>query len=178
MNILLFGVSNVGKTSIGRFLAKKLDFDFFDLDEEVKRRMDISLEEFVHLGNLQYRDKIRCSIIRSLLKDENNKVIAVTPLSYLEEIKPLLISDSAFSIELRDSVEHIFERLVFSDENDCIYKDDEYKNAHAEYYLNDIAEDLKWYGEIYGFLKYRFDIDGRSIQEAADALIDKFHLIN
>lgn len=36
MNILLFGISNVGKTSAGKLLAQKLGYDFYDLDEEVK----------------------------------------------------------------------------------------------------------------------------------------------
>lgn len=38
--------------------------------------------------------------------------------------------------------ENIFKRLVFSDENDVIYKDDDYKNAHKDHYLADIQEDL------------------------------------
>ena len=38
MNILVFDVSNVGKTTIGRILAGKLGYDFYDLDEEVKYR--------------------------------------------------------------------------------------------------------------------------------------------
>ena len=38
MKILLFGVSNVGKTTIGTMLAKRLGFNFYDLDEEVKKK--------------------------------------------------------------------------------------------------------------------------------------------
>lgn len=37
MNILLFGVSNVGKTSIGKRMAEKLNYDFYDIDDEVKQ---------------------------------------------------------------------------------------------------------------------------------------------
>ena len=36
MNIMLFGISNVGKTTIGRIVADKLGYDFYDLDEEIK----------------------------------------------------------------------------------------------------------------------------------------------
>lgn len=31
MKILLFGVSNVGKTTIGKLLAEKIKFSFYDL---------------------------------------------------------------------------------------------------------------------------------------------------
>ena len=34
MTILLFGVSNVGKSTIGELLAHKLNFDFYDLDND------------------------------------------------------------------------------------------------------------------------------------------------
>lgn len=37
--------------------------------------------------------------------------------------------ENVIAIELQDSKEHIFERLVFSDENDNAYKDDEYKGG-------------------------------------------------
>lgn len=37
MNVLLFGVTCVGKTTVGRIIAGKLDWDFYDLDEEVSR---------------------------------------------------------------------------------------------------------------------------------------------
>lgn len=37
MKILLFGISNVGKTTIGTMLAKQLGYSFYDLDEEVKK---------------------------------------------------------------------------------------------------------------------------------------------
>lgn len=44
MKILLFGVSNVGKTTAGRILADKLEYDFYDLDEEVKKHYNMTLE--------------------------------------------------------------------------------------------------------------------------------------
>ena len=48
MKILLFGVSNVGKSTIGKQLAKKIGFRFYDLDNEIKTRLGITLEEVVH----------------------------------------------------------------------------------------------------------------------------------
>lgn len=37
MKILIFGVSNVGKTTTGEILANKLGYKFYDLDDEVKK---------------------------------------------------------------------------------------------------------------------------------------------
>ena len=39
MKILLFGVTNVGKSTVGELLAEKMNFSFYDLDEEIKNTM-------------------------------------------------------------------------------------------------------------------------------------------
>ena len=57
-SIILRLVSLVGKTTTGSLLAKKNE----------------------------YRDKICCEILYSLIKDKKNKIIAVTPLPYFHFI--------------------------------------------------------------------------------------------
>lgn len=79
-------------------------------------------------------------------------------------------------IELFDSAENIFNRLVFSDENDNIYKDDEYKNKHRDYYLNDIQKDLEWYGYLYSKIEHKFDMNGMDSVHVTDELIKKYQL--
>lgn len=60
MNILLFGISNVGKTTIGKIVADKLRYDFYDLDEEIRNRYKMTQQEFIDTyWNLYERDKIR-----------------------------------------------------------------------------------------------------------------------
>ena len=45
-SILLFGISNVGKTTVGQLLAAELGYKFYDLDEETKLYCHMTLEEF------------------------------------------------------------------------------------------------------------------------------------
>lgn len=176
MNILLFGVSNVGKSVSGRLLASLLSYSFYDLDDEVKKDRNTTLEEFVSTGTLLERDAVRCRILNHLVCRSGNKVIAVTPLSYTKDIRYLFSSPDVISIELTDSAENIFDRLVFNDENDVIYKDDDYKNRHRDHYLEEIQADLDWYGSVYSDIKNRFDISGMTPEEAAAELINQFHL--
>lgn len=176
MNILLFGVSNVGKSVSGRLLADLLGYSFYDLDDEVKKDQNTTLEEFVSTGTLMERDAVRCRILNHLVCKNGNKVIAVTPLSYIKDIRYLFSSPDVIGIELTDSAENIFDRLVFSDENDVIYKDDDYKNRHRAHYLEEIQADLDWYGSVYSDIRNRFDISGMTPEEAAAELINQFHL--
>ena len=176
MTILLFGISNVGKSTVGKLIAHKLNFDFYDLDDEIKKKYDITLEEFVSTGSLQERDKKRCRLLRTLVKKSGNKVVAVTPLSYAGAIVPIISSSEVFSIELTDTPENIFARLVFSDENDIIYRDDDYKNACKEHYLAEIQKDLAWYGSVYQNIPNRFFINGKTPTEVTEEIISLYHL--
>ena len=112
MKILLFGVSNVGKSTVGKLLAERLGFDFVDLDEEIKKRMEISLEEFVNTANLRWRDQKRGSIIKKIVKLEENIVLAVTPISYAENFKTRIIADDILLIELYDPPEKVVDRII------------------------------------------------------------------
>jgi shikimate kinase len=42
-NIFLIGPMGAGKTSVGRYLAKKLNKDFYDSDQEIEKTMGVSL---------------------------------------------------------------------------------------------------------------------------------------
>lgn len=176
MNILLFGISNVGKTTIGGILAKKLGYTFFDLDEEVKKRCNTTLEQFVNTVWPYERDQIRGEIIGTILSLHKDTVVAVTPMYYTRWFGKYLDREDVMAVELQDSPENIFQRLVFSDENDHVYKDDEYRDAHKAYYLRDIKKDITYYKKPFMRLKNKFSIAGALPEETADRLIECYSL--
>ena len=172
MKICLFGVSNVGKTTVGKLLAERLDIKFVDLDEEVKNRLKMSLEEFVNTENLRWRDQKRGSIIKEIIKMEEDVVFAISPISYIESFKTNIISDDNLLIELYDTPENIFSRLIFSDEND--------KNANKDYYMKEIQADLDWYGMINAKIGIhnRVFVNNNSPEEVVDRIIMEYNLEN
>lgn len=180
MKICLFGISNVGKTTVGKLLAERLDIKFVDLDEEVKNRLKISLEEFVNTENLRWRDQKRGSIIKKVIETEEDLVFAISPISYIENFKTSIISDDNLLIELYDTPENIFSRLIFSDENDDIYTDDNYKNANKDYYMKEIQEDLDWYGMVNAKIGIhnRVFVNNKSPEEVVDRIIMEYNLEN
>ena len=180
MKICLFGVSNVGKTTVGKLLAERLDIKFVDLDEEVKNRLKMSLEEFVNTENLRWRDQKRGSIIKKIIKMEEDVVFAISPISYIENFKTSVISDDNLLIELYDTPENIVSRLIFSDENDEIYTDDNYKNANKDYYMKDIQADLDWYGMVNAKIGIynRVLENNKSKENDVDRIIMEYNLEN
>jgi shikimate kinase len=55
-NIFLIGPMGAGKTSVGRYLAKKLGKDFYDSDEEIEKKTGVSL---TWIYDLEGMDKVR-----------------------------------------------------------------------------------------------------------------------
>lgn len=173
MVILLFGITNVGKTVTGKKLAEKLQYSFLDLDEEIKKRLHTTLEKFMHDYPYSYeRGKIKGEILGALIDEyKENIVIAVSPIYYESIFNSLLDLEQVIAIELQDSEEHIFQRLVFSDEEDNVYKDDIYKNLHKDYYIKDIHKDIVYARKIFKKIKNKYFINNQSVDQVVDDLI-------
>ena len=178
MIILLFGISNVGKTTVGKLLAKKLNYQFYDMDEEIRKYYHTTNIGFINrYKNLEDRDQRRAKLLKRLLKNKDHVVVAVTPISFFNDFYDIVFEDNVLSIELSDTVENIFDRLVFTDDNDVIMADSrEYALAHKNYYMKDIFEDYIYYHRIYKVLENEFKMEGKLPEEVVDVLYDKYQL--
>ena len=138
----------------------------------------MTLEEFVHIENLRWRDQKRGRIIKKILSKEENMVFVISPISYTDNFGKRITEDNILSIELVDTPANIFDRLVFSDTDDTIYKDDDCKNQCRDYYMSDIKADLEWYGNVYSIIgvKNRFEIKNDSPKTAVKRLIKEYGL--
>ena len=74
----------------------------------------MTLEEFVHIENLRWRDQKRGRIIKKILSKEENMVFVISPISYTDNFGKRITEDNILSIELVDTPANIFDRLVFS----------------------------------------------------------------
>ena len=178
MIILLFGISNVGKTTVGKLLAKRLNYQFYDMDEEICKYYHTTNIGFINrYKNLEDRDQRRAKLLKRLLKNKDHVVVAITPIAFFNDFYDIVFEDNVLSIELSDTVENIFDRLVFTDDDDNVMDDSkEYALAHKNYYRNDIFKDYIYYHRIYNVLENEFKMEGKSPEETVDALIVKYKL--
>lgn len=178
MIVLIFGVSNVGKSTVGTVLAEKLGYYYFDVDDAVKEKYHMTMQNFVDKYDLQECDKRRAKLVNECIKKyKNNIVVAVTPTTYLNYYHNIISRNDALNIVLDDDDENIFERLVFTDDNDQILSDSiEYKNKYKNHYLRAIHEDRLYYGRVYSGLENVLHMHNQSPEKVADMIIDKFCL--
>jgi len=95
----------------------------------------------------------------------------VSPIYYAINFNSLIDLEHVIAIELQDSKEHIFERLVFSDENDNVYKDDVYKEQHKEYYIKEIHEDIVYARRVFKKIKNKYFVNNLPVDQVADELV-------
>ncbi len=67
-NIILIGLRGSGKTTLGKKLAKKLNFNFIDTDEEIEKKEKIPTSEIIEKKGLPHFRKIEKQVITELSK--------------------------------------------------------------------------------------------------------------
>ncbi len=178
MNILLFGIGNVGKTTTGSVLAKKIGYDFYDLDEEVEKYCNMTIAEFIRTIWPYERDKIRGTVIGQILTKKGNKVVAVTPMYYSVWFNKYLKRDDVLAIELQDEPANIFSRLIFTDDNGIVLEDSvKYREKHRKYFLNEIKKDITAHRRSFIKIENKFAIKNDSPEVVASRLIEQFREI-
>jgi shikimate kinase len=109
--IVLVGLMGVGKTTVGRRLANRLDLPFVDADEEIVRAANLSIVEiFERFGEAHFRDGERRVIAR--LIDQVPKVIATGGGAFIEAETRALILENATVIWLTADIDTLVERVT------------------------------------------------------------------
>lgn len=92
-NIVLIGFMGVGKTTIGKLVAKKLYRDFIDVDIELEKQNNMTVSEiFNKLGEKQFRQMERDYIV-DICTNSRLKIISLGGGAYLqEEVRKVCLS--------------------------------------------------------------------------------------
>ena len=113
MRIFLIGFMGCGKSSLGRRLAKKLDYPFLDIDNEVERISGETITEiFSSQGEVAFREKER-EVLHSVTK-LNDAVIASGGGTPCYEDNMDFMLENGVTVYLRMSPESLRHRLEYA----------------------------------------------------------------
>ena len=109
-NLTLTGMMGVGKSTIGKILAKKLNYNFVDVDKLIESKENLSINLiFKHKGESYFR-KIEYKVILSELKN-NNSVISLGGGAFLNNAIRKNAKKLSTSFWLDVPVEELIKRL-------------------------------------------------------------------
>ncbi len=171
MKILIWGIPCVGKTDIGKMLAEKLNYKYFDMNEIIKRKYG-TIDNFHNIFSNDYeRFKEKERIALEIINNNDNFVMTIT-LICNEKIVNSILNTDTISIELIDNFESIYERIMFYDENDCPMLDSkQYRDEHKAYYTKELKNDMTTSNLEYKNIP-KFNINSRKFEDVIDELKD------
>ena len=169
MRIFLTGVSCVGKSTIGKSLAKLMDANFFDLDLEIEAFFNESIERLQKRFLTMYTFRVETSkaLAHLLSRPESFKSVISMPASalqagYLHTVKKA----GAVVVAITDSAENILERITFYD-IDSIPIQKTLTQDERRLYLKEIKKDITFFAKFYKRAHLRVDITGLGVIDSA-----------
>ncbi len=177
MIIYLVGISCVGKTTIGKMLAEKIGFPFFDLDIEIQNYYNKSIERIQDecISMNAYREKASI-VLDNLFAKNIDSVISGTPsglkYSYLQVYKKHKADKDLYSILINDLHENVLERLTFYDNNSnpiTVELNDSIKKK----YLKMIKADYQYFKESYNRADLKIDINNTNLKDIPNLIISE-----
>lgn len=179
MILYLVGISCVGKTTIGKILAKKLGYIFFDLDLEIQNYYNKPIERIQDecLTIHHYRKKASF-VLDKLLTENINCVISGTPSGlkppYYQVYKKYK-DKGLISIHLYDSPNNILNRIRFYDKDSNPIKV-KLNKLMKKRYLKEIEGDYDYFKNSYKKADYQINIENLGLEKISETIAIKIGL--
>lgn len=161
-NIIFVGFMGTGKTTVGRRVSGKLNMDFYDTDEYIKRCENMTVSDVLTKKGKKYFEGAQRFAVQNIC--ENKNALIATGGSTLNDEKCRdIILQNGITVWLRAKPETIYENLKNS------------HNKRAELSgksLEEIIEILSEYSHYYQMSDVVVDVDENTDRDI-DAVVDK-----
>jgi shikimate kinase len=156
-HIVLTGFMAVGKTAVGRRLAKRLGYEFIDTDQLIEQQAGMSIAQmFERLGEAEFRERERRTIAD--LAPAKPTVIATGGGTFVDEENRRRLKHLGVVVCLVTSLETVLERVGRNDARPLAHGGD------ARRRLTELYEARK---PSYGKADVLVETDGLTVDQAA-----------
>ena len=129
--IFLVGFMGAGKTTVGRALARDLEYAFFDLDDLIAARTGKSVQEiFAELGEAEFRSLERAAI--NSCRNMVRSVVALGGGAYVQEENRTMLRAIGTTIWLDCPIEICLKRISGDKSRPLLGDEDEMKALLAQ----------------------------------------------
>ena len=174
MRIFLVGVSCIGKTTIGALLAKQLNYNFFDFDDEIEYFFGTSIEKMQNKYPVttSFRKQSSKALKKLLSKKQSKRsVIAMPPSGLMDHYWRIVQKTKGVIVVLKDSPKNILKRISFYD-IDSRPMEKNLTEGEKNKYLTEIKKDIAYFGITYSKANITVDITGLGPNKSTNRVKD------
>ena len=125
-NLVLLGMMAVGKTTLGKIVAKKQELKFIDIDASIEKKNSMTIKEiFKKKGEKFFRMEEENEILKSL--EKNNCVIALGGGAFMNKTVRENILKNAISIWLNVDIKTLNQRVKWNQKRPLLKKENNQK---------------------------------------------------
>jgi len=164
-NLVLLGMMGVGKSTLGKIVAKKQGLLFIDTDLNIEKKLSMTISDiFEKKGEVFFREKEEEEVLESLKKNEC--VIALGGGAFITKTIRDEVLRNSISIWLDINLDTLNKRIKWNEKRPLINND---KNNRVT--INKLYDERK---NIYNLAKYKVNCDNLSKEEIVAEII-KFY---
>ena len=161
-NLILTGMMGVGKSTIGKNLAKKLKYNFVDIDRLIEAKEGASINLIFKNKNESYFRKVESEITLQELKKDNS-VISLGGGAFLDKLIRAKVKKTSISFWLDISVNELIKRLKKTKKRPLLYK----KNIN-----NTVKELYSERKKIYNEADYKIKCNSLKSKEIVNKILE------
>ena len=161
MNIFIVGPMGSGKSTVGKSLAKKLQYNFIDIDKLIESKEETSINLIFKNKSENYFRKIESEITLRELK-RNNSVISLGGGAFLNTKIKKEILDNHISFWLNWDVKTLADRIKDSKKRPIVHKSSK----------SEIEELIKKRSIIYSKAMYKINCENYTKSAIANNIIE------
>ena len=160
-NLVLLGMMAVGKTTLGKIVAKKQELEFVDTDASIEKKNSMTIKSiFTKKGEKFFRTEEEKEVLKSLKK--NKCVIAVGGGAFMNKTLRENILNNAISIWLDVDVNILNKRAKWNQKRPLL------KRESNQQRLKKLYDERK---NIYNMADHKITCDGLSKENIAKKII-------
>ena len=131
-NLVLLGMMAVGKTTLGKIVAKKQDLKFIDIDASIEKKNSMTIKEiFKKKGEKFFRMEEENEILKSL--EKKNCVIALGGGAFMNKTVRENILKNAISIWLNVDIKTLNQRVKWNQKRPLLKEENNQKKITELY---------------------------------------------
>jgi len=160
-NLVLLGMMGVGKTTIGKIVAKKQGMEFIDTDENIEKKCSMNISKiFKEKGEEFFRIEEEKEVLKSIKK--NNCVIALGGGAFINEAIRNTILKNTISMWLDADLKTLNKRIKWNKKRPLLNKENNQKK------INELYSERK---NIYKLADHKIDCDNLKKENIAKKII-------